>query len=303
MDWQDFSSSINQALSQKDLASIHILSAHAIRGGDSHQAYQLHTPEKNYFLKLSPEHNHLMLETEMHNLNALSQSQTLTCPLALASGIYNEQAWLLMEFIPLTDQGDDFQRGRSLAFMHHHINHDSQPFGWFEDNFIGQNRQSNPWSFSWTEFYGQQRLGPQLELSQLRGAPSSLYQSGLELIELLPFWFQNYQPEASLLHGDLWGGNSAFDPTGEPIFFDPACYYGDRETDMAMTELFGGFSPAFYKGYDSLFPLDKGYPQRKNLYNLYHILNHFNLFGGHYAEQAENSIQQLIQQAKTPQAT
>ncbi|VAW47294.1 Ribulosamine/erythrulosamine 3-kinase potentially involved in protein deglycation [hydrothermal vent metagenome] len=298
MNWLELSESLNTQLAEQDLPPIHILSTHAISGGDSHSAYQLHTPNQNYFLKLAPLHQRPILEAEQHNLNALLQSNTLNCPTPYATGTYQEHAWLLMEFILLTTSGNEAQRGKDLALMHHQINRKPQPFGWFEDNFIGLTAQQNAWSNDWVHFYGQHRLLPQLELSQLKGAPSTLYQSGIKLIKVLPFWFQDYQLEASLLHGDLWAGNSAFTSEGEPIFFDPACYYGDRETDLAMTELFHGFNPDFYQGYHEIFPIDSGYQQRKPLYQLYHLLNHFNLFGGAYLQQAEQSIQQLLQQTE-----
>lgn len=298
MNWLELSQNLNTQLAKQENPPIHIVSAHLLSGGDTHTAYQLHTTTQNYFLKLAPLHQRPILETEYHNLNALIQSNTLTCPTPYATGTYQENAWLLMEFIPLKQTGNETQRGKDLAFMHHQINHQPQPFGWFEDNFIGLNVQHNAWSNSWIQFYGQRRLLPQLELSQLKGAPNSLYQSGLKLIEALPFWFQDYQPEASLLHGDLWAGNSAFNTQGNPIFFDPACYYGDRETDLAMSELFNGFSPEFYQGYHEIFPIDSGYQQRKPLYQLYHLLNHFNLFGGAYLQQAETLIQTLLTDSK-----
>jgi fructosamine-3-kinase len=104
----------------------------------------------------------------------------------------------------------------------------------------------------------------------------------------------NRQPQPALVHGDLWSGNAAILESGEPVIFDPATYYGDREVDLAMTELFGGFPTAFYQGYTEVSPLAEGYQQRKILYNLYHILNHFNLFGGSYAAQANQMINQLF---------
>ena len=299
MNWKMLSLAINEQLAQQDLPSLHIISAHRLQGGDSHSAYQLHTQDKNYFLKYSSIQNLPMLQTEQHCLAALLQSNTIACPTPYASGVFEEHAWLLMEFISLSQLGDETQRGRDLAQMHHQINRKPQPFGWFEDNFIGLTLQRNTWSGDWVQFYGQYRLLPQIELSQLKGAPNTLYQSGLELIELLPFWFQAYQPEASLLHGDLWAGNSGFNNQGEAVFFDPACYYGDRETDLAMTELFNGFSPDFYQGYHEIFPIDQGYQQRKPLYQLYHLLNHFNLFGGSYLQQVESSIQQLLKQSRS----
>ncbi|MDH5594042.1 MAG: fructosamine kinase family protein, partial [Gammaproteobacteria bacterium] len=112
--------------------------------------------------------------------------------------------------------------------------------------------------------------------------------------ELLDGFFTDYNPVASLLHGDLWSGNYAFLKTGEPVIFDPATYYGDREADIAMTELFGGFSAEFYAEYNNCYPLDSGYKTRKTLYNLYHILNHMNMFGGGYRGQAESMINSLL---------
>ena len=305
MDWQAFSQHLREQLNQP----INIESAHAVSGGDIHQAYQLHTSQGNLFLKLNQAHLLPLFETEAHNLNAINQSNSMRCPKVIGSGVFqnnhSHQAWLLMEHLNLTNKGDDFQRGRDLAFMHHQVHKSSQPFGWFEDNYIGHTIQRNQWHFDWIEFYGKQRLQPQLELAQLRGASSALFDLGQQLIAALPFWFQDYQPEASLLHGDLWGGNSAFvketlagSTTTEAVIYDPACYYGDRETDIAMTELFGGFSTEFYAGYNEIFPLDVGYNQRKPLYNLYHVLNHFNLFGGQYEQQALQIMNALLKQSQ-----
>ena len=114
------------------------------------------------------------------------------------------------------------------------------------------------------------------------------------MLERLPLFFSGYSPRPSLLHGDLWGGNFAADEAGEPVIFDPACYYGDREADLAMTELFGGFGRGFYAAYNETFPLDAGYSTRKTLYNLYHVINHYNLFGGGYLAQAEGMVARLL---------
>ncbi|MDG6778644.1 fructosamine kinase family protein [Thiomicrorhabdus sp. zzn3] len=294
MDWNAWSETLSTTTGQL----LHIESAHAVGGGDIHQAFQLHTAAGNFFLKVNRADSLPLFETEAHNLQAIADSQTILCPKPIGFGLHHGQAWLLMEHLQLSSKGDDFQRGRDLALMHHQINRDpqqqTQPFGWFEDNYIGHTLQKNRWHSDWIGFYGEERLRPQLELAQLRGASRALFDRGQQLIEALPFWFEDYQPEASLLHGDLWGGNSAFTADGDAVIFDPACYYGDRETDLAMTELFGGFSNDFYRGYNEVFPLDRGYVSRKPLYNLYHILNHFNLFGGHYAQQAAQIIDRLL---------
>lgn len=303
MNWTAFSTALSEHLNRQ----IQIQTAHSVSGGDIHQAYQLQTNIGNLFLKLNNAQSLPLFATEARNLQAISASNTLICPQAFGFGLFeSQQAWLLMEYLELKNTGDDFQRGCDLALMHQKIHRDPktntaplQPFGWFEDNYIGHTLQKNHWHSDWVSFYGEQRLRPQLEFAQLRGASSKLYDLGSQLIEQLPFWFQNYQPQASLLHGDLWGGNSAFNANGNAVVFDPACYYGDRETDLAMTELFGGFSPAFYDGYNDVLPLDVGYARRKPLYNLYHVLNHFNLFGGHYQQQSEQLIQALLKQVNT----
>lgn len=298
MNWLTFSKTLSKQLNQNIL----IQTAHPVSGGDIHQSFQLHTNQGNLFLKLNQAHLLPLFETEAHNLNAIQQSLSLRCPKVLGYGLFenasSHQAWLLMEYLDLTSQGDDYQRGKDLALMHHQIHKATQPFGWFENNYIGHTIQPNQWHSNWINFYGQQRLKPQLELAQLRDANPELFVQGQKLIEALPFWFKTYQPQASLLHGDLWAGNSAFIKDGTPVIFDPACYYGDRETDLAMTELFGGFSPAFYAGYNEVFPLDAGYAQRKPLYNLYHIINHYNLFGGHYEQQALQLVTALLKQSQ-----
>jgi fructosamine-3-kinase len=139
-----------------------------------------------------------------------------------------------------------------------------------------------------------QRLGVQLRIASTRGVGMALLRKGERLRADLPAFFEGYTPAASLLHGDLWSGNYSYCSDGTPVLFDPAVYYGDREADLAMTELFGGFGRDFYDAYNETWPLDPGYAQRKTLYNLYHILNHFNLFGGGYADQAEAMIDRLL---------
>ena len=178
----------------------------------------------------------------------------------------------------------------NLAALHRTV---AEAYGWRRDNTIGSTPQLNEWSGHWLEFLCERRIGHQLDLALRRGN-KRLSQRGEELLERMGDLFTDYTPVASLLHGDLWAGNSAATPGGEPVVFDPAVYYGDREADIAMTELFGGFGPRFYAAYNEAWPLDPGYRVRKTLYNLYHIINHFNMFGGGYGGQAERMIDQLL---------
>jgi len=148
----------------------------------------------------------------------------------------------------------------------------------------------------WIAFYRAWRLRPQFELARHNAAPRGLLRQGERLLERLEAFFPGYHPMPSLLHGDLWGGNHGY-ADGVPVLFDPAVYYGDREVDLAMTELFGGYPADFYAAYREAWPLDPGYRVRKPLYNLYHVLNHFNLFGGGYAAQAEAMVRRLLAEA------
>src|SRR6185503_6794480 len=176
--------------------------------------------------------------------------------------------FILLESLEFRRDGDWGALGRMLARLHRET---GPRFGWHRDNWIGRSPQANGWMDDWNEFWWSRRLAPQLARAGLRTA-------------FLKDALKDHRPAPSLLHGDLWSGNAGFIDDG-PVVFDPAVYYGDRETDLAMTELFGGFAPEFYAAYEDELPLDEGYAWRKHLYNLYHLLNHLNLFGGAYREQ------------------
>ena len=178
-----------------------------------------------------------------------------------------------------------------LAAMHAHT---AAGFGWDRDNTIGATPQPNQWTRDWVTFLREQRIGHQLGLARDNGLPAATHDRVERVQSALPRLFDVYQPQPSLLHGDLWGGNWAVESGGHPVVFDPAVYYGDREADLAMTELFGGFDRGFYEAYRRTWPLDPGYDVRRDLYQLYHILNHFNLFGGGYAGQVRALADRLL---------
>ena len=293
MDWTGLIRQINDTCQ----LNLELISAKPVGGGDIHQAWRLHTQSGDWFLKTNRTDALKLFVCEAHALEAIAQTHTIRCPKPAGHGTFGSHAWLLMEYLPLGHRGNERDRGRALALLHHQLEPEGR-FGWFEDNYIGHTLQPNGWETDWLHFYGEKRLRHQLELARRAGAPHHLYDSGLKLIERLPAFFPGYTPRPSLLHGDLWGGNSAFTVDGEPVIYDPASYYGDHEADMAMTELFGGFGSDFYAAYREVFPLDAGYRVRKTLYNLYHILNHFNLFGGSYASSAQRMIDQLLAEAR-----
>jgi fructosamine-3-kinase len=212
-------------------------------------------------------------------------------PQPLCSGTAAGQAFLVLEYLELRGHGDAALLGTQLAQLHRVP---QSRFGWAHDNWIGSTPQPNGWRHQWVAFWREQRLGFQLQLAAQNGYGGALQRDGEALLAGLDAFFDGYVPAPSLLHGDLWGGNHGFLADGSPVIFDPATYVGDRECDLAMSELFGGFAPAFHAAYREAWPLDPGYAARRTLYNLYHVLNHANLFGGGYAAQAARMTAQLL---------
>jgi fructosamine-3-kinase len=240
------------------------------------------------------------LEAEVAGLTALRESGTIRVPAVGHLGLADGHAFLELEYLDLRslDRAAGATLGRQLAALHRH---GGERFGWPADNFIGLGTQPNGWMDSWPRFFAERRLRPQLALARNRvdgGADRLTLQDGEELCEKVAAFFLDAHPAPSLLHGDLWGGNAGMLPDGTPVVFDPACYYGDREADIAMSELFGGFPESFYGAYREAWPLAPGYEARKTLYNLYHILNHFNIFGAGYLGQAKRMIARLRAELK-----
>jgi len=248
------------------------------------------TDGRRFFIKYNRLEFQEAFEVEFQGLLAMAETATIRVPRPVAVGRTEDQAILVMEFLEMGgSRGGDWRTmGTNLARMHRHS---SDRFGWHRDNFIGATPQINTWQAHWPRFYAECRLQPQFERARKRGL--RLDQADA-LLHLLPKFFGHYQPTPSLLHGDLWAGNAGFMKDGSPVIFDPACYFGDRETDLAMTEMFGGYAPEFYQAYNEEWSLDEGYRLRKDLYILYHLVNHYNLFGGGYGSQAESSIASLL---------
>jgi len=264
----------------------------AVGGGSINEAYRLEgTDGISYFLKLNDARHHPMFVTEAAGLAAIDETNTIRVPRPITHGSAGSQSYLGLEYLELKSHGDAKMLGVQLAALHRCT---GDKFGFSENNFIGTTQQSNRLENNWVDFWREQRLGFQLCLAAQNGYGGSLQRLGEKLQDALPIFFENYMPQPSLLHGDLWSGNHAFLANGTPSIFDPAAYYGDRECDLAMTELFGGYPADFYAAYRAAYPLDAGYETRRELYNLYHILNHANLFGGSYARQAEQMMLRLL---------
>jgi fructosamine-3-kinase len=265
----------------------------SVGGGDINTAEILEGAGQRYFVKINDAMRLDMFEAESEGLVEISQTKSVRVPQPVCSGTHDAHAFLVLEYLDIghSSGSSDVLLGRQLADMHRATTNE---FGWRRNNTIGSTPQINTAEPDWLTFYREYRLRFQLEVADKNGYDGNLLRRGEQLMEKLPAFFAGYQPLPSLLHGDLWGGNHAALRDATPVIFDPAVYYGDREADIAMTELFGGYGPGFYSAYNEAWPLDVGYWVRRDLYNLYHVLNHLNLFGGSYRGQAQQLMDRLL---------
>jgi fructosamine-3-kinase len=266
----------------------------AVTGGCINRAFRIEGGGATYFVKVNAANACEMFAAEAAALEEISRGATVRVPRVVCHGASPTQSWLVTEYIALSPTGDFRMLGRRLAAMHRVT---SRHFGWWRDNTIGATPQVNSPAARWPDFWREQRLGFQLRRAAERGYGGALQRKGEKLLAKLDLILAHHAPPASLLHGDLWSGNMAFDAEGMPVIFDPATYYGDREVDLALTELFGRLPQAFYTAYREAYPVDEGYALRKDLYNLYHVLNHLNLFGAGYLRQAESLMVRLLDRA------
>jgi len=287
----DFWNHICGIISDITKCDFQILSKRNVHGGCINQAYLLESNDVNYFVKV----NHLSslsnFNSEMAGLKALKSTNTIRVPEAIAVGTHNNNSYLILEALQLSGTGaiEDF----AAALAHLHNSYGSE-FGFSEDNYIGATKQINKTNSDWVTFFYQNRISYQFDLLEQKYDIHYMRNKEKQLEKKIKSLFADYSPHPSLLHGDLWQGNYSFDQQGNPVIFDPACYYGDHEADLAMLELFGNPGSSFFRAYQRHFPIDDGYQQRKTLYNFYHILNHANLFGNNYLGQAESMMVTIL---------
>jgi len=269
----------------------------AVRGGSINTAHVVNDGAQRFFVKTNRDAHAGMFAAEAAGLLEIAKTGVVRVPEPICWGTAAGTAYLVLEYIELAEHGERASAafGAQLAQLHRVT---APRFGWYRDNTIGSTAQRNTYAESWPVFWREHRLGFQLQLAIGNGYHGALITKLEQVCDGISMLLAGHEPRPALLHGDLWGGNFAADTDGRPVIFDPAVYYGDRETDVAMTELFGGFGPRFYHGYKSAFPLTAGYEVRKTLYNLYHVLNHVNLFGGGYASQAERMADELLSELR-----
>ena len=268
-----------------------------VGGGCIHQAWRFTTrardAERDFFVKTNEESSAPLFAAERDGLDAMRQARCVDVPAAIAQAAGADAAWLALEWLELVPFADATaaRLGEALAAQHAV----AQPrFGWASDNFIGASPQPNGWSDDWLDFWRTRRLVPQMRMAAAHRLPARLIDRTERLAADCEALFRGHSPRPSLLHGDLWSGNASATAGGRAVAFDPAVYCGDREADLAMTELFGGFPAAFAAAYRERSPLAAGYPVRRDFYNVYHVLNHANLFAGGYVRDAQERIERLL---------
>ena len=280
---------LGQSLSESLDNEVKVIDFATCPGGDISKSYKLLTSvceqQRVFFVKILAMRDAELLTAERRNLETvLTITEKPFMPSIISFGETNTQSFLILEYLEfkhsLTEE-DQQKLARQLSKLHDHTN---DKHGWNEANFIGTSLQSNFWSGSWSDFWITERLEPQWAMTKNKVRSTKLDSLEQSIFSKTAELLSKHHPTPSLCHGDLWSGNLGVSVDGRPVFYDPASYYGDPETDVAMTKLFGGFSPSFYKAYEAVRPLPEGADKRVKLYQLYHALNHLNLFGQGYLD-------------------
>lgn len=282
--------SVEKAIEEATASPYSISQKQTVTGGDINLSYKITDGNQPYFIKINDKSRQSNFDAEIYSLSQLSSQSNIKCPKVICSGSTLDKSFLVLEYLSLkaatNQQWKDL--GKKLAEFHKNTVHGQ--FGWQDDNYIGLSIQPNHWASNWRVFFAEQRIAWQL---QLLSEKSIIFGDIEHISQICHDELLHHHVEPCLLHGDLWQGNIGFADSG-PVLFDPASYYGDREVDIAMTELFGQFPTAFYQGYHQAYPLPEKYEQRKTVYNFYHVLNHANMFGGIYIEQAKAMLHRIL---------
>ncbi|HIY93683.1 fructosamine kinase family protein [Companilactobacillus sp. HBUAS56275] len=267
-----------------------IQNVQAVSGGDINLAFKVVSDTGEYFLKVQPNNNEGFFDHEIESLNLINS--VANAPKVIRSGTFQDNGYLVLDYIHF-GTGSQYDLGRLVAKMHQRH---SLRFGLGHDVLNAKNPKINTWRANWGDFYIQQRLNVLINEVQKKGLWNDDRDKLMrQFEEKLTDYYQVHPITPSLMHGDLWNGNVGFQQNHQPILFDPDVFFGDREMDIAMTLLFGGFNEEFYQGYQDLYPLDKDWQRRVPWYQTYYLLAHLNLFGETYGASFNNTLRQSVE--------
>ncbi|SEM58423.1 Fructosamine-3-kinase [Mucilaginibacter gossypiicola] len=273
--------------------NISVINVDAVSGGDINNVYRLQCDDYSYLLKVNDRYKYPdMFAKEQQGLDAIRETNAIAVPEVVLQGEFGNESYLILEWINVGSA--NMLASSKLGMQLTHLHKSTNPrFGFYTNNYTGSLIQTNNWYTTWSDFFIEQRLQPMVKMAADKNelTRNDVHQFD-QLYKKLPGLFTEEPP--ALLHGDLWGGNYLIDTDGKPYLIDPAVSYGNREFDIAMTTLFGGFDRAFYEAYNNEFPLQHGWQQRLKLWNLYPLLIHVNLFGGMYAKQVGENLSLFI---------
>ncbi|TCP95356.1 fructosamine-3-kinase [Cricetibacter osteomyelitidis] len=283
--------SISQVLADQFGAYYSIKSKTQIQSGENHEAWIIDDGIQPVFVKINEKSYRSLFRAEADQLELLAKSNTVTVPLVYGVGVSQSHSFLLLESLPMTDykQGDMAEFGRSIAKLHRWANQDK--YGLDFDTWLGRVHQPNEWQSNWSTFFSEKRIGWQLQLCKEKGIE---FCDIAQIVHAVTKQLTKHNPRPSLLHGNLWSENCST-VNGNIVTYDPACYWGDHECDLAFSELFEPFPIEFYQGYQEIYAIENGYEDRKLIYQLYYLLNFCHRFKGQYIELTKARIKEILQ--------
>ncbi|UQS85455.1 fructosamine kinase family protein [Apilactobacillus apisilvae] len=260
-----------------------------VSGGDINDSYYMIADNQEYFMKVQPKRGKKFFEHEVEGIHLLSQAAKV--PKIVTYGEIDNDGFLIQKWLNVKSNGNQYELGKMVANVHKITN---KKFGLDQNFELGKIPKNNKWNSSWQNFYINQRLEPLVKMATKNGLWNDNRQISFERLKNSFIKNVTHEIVPSLLHGDLWSGNFTFDENSYPILIDPDVFYGDREMDIGITTVFGGFSQQFYEGYNDEYPLDKGWQQRLIYYQFYYLLAHLNLFGETYGFAVDNILNKFI---------